>query len=133
MNGFGGTALRINLATGDIRREPTSEDVARQWMGARGFVAKILYEEVPRDADPLGPDNIFIAATGVLTGSFGPAGSKIGFGCISPATNGHADCFNCHTQHSFTVDLSLCVLCHSDKAEGHYPDNECIECHTFSD
>lgn len=91
MNGFGGSTLRINLATGDIRREPTSEKLAREWMGARGFVSKILYEEVPRDADPLGPDNIFIVAPGVLTGSFAPAGSKIGFGCISPATNGHAD------------------------------------------
>ncbi len=91
MYGFGGTTLRIDLSTEEITRTPTSEDFARQWMGARGFISKILYDEVPRDADPLGPKNLFIMAPGVLTGSFAPAGAKIGFGCISPATNGYAD------------------------------------------
>jgi aldehyde:ferredoxin oxidoreductase len=91
MEGFGGTTLRIDLATGNIRKVATDPDLARSWLGARGWVSKILYEEVPRDADPLGPDNRFIVATGVLTGSFCPVGSKVGFGCISPATNGHAD------------------------------------------
>lgn len=91
MYGFGGTTLRIDLATGQVRRLPTSPEFARSWLGARGFVAKTLYDEVPRDADPLGPDNLFIMAIGVLTGCFGPAGSKVCFGCISPATNGHAD------------------------------------------
>ena len=60
-------------------------------MGARGFVAKTVYDEVPRDADPLGPENILVCAPGVLSGAFSPCGSKVGFGCISPATNGHAD------------------------------------------
>ncbi len=91
MDGFGGTTLRIDLATGEIKRTPTDPTLALEWMGARGFVSRILYDEVPRDADPLGPENLFIIATGVLTGSFCPVGSKLGFGCISPATNGHAD------------------------------------------
>jgi aldehyde:ferredoxin oxidoreductase len=91
MYGFGGTTLRIDLATGEIKRTPTDPEFARNWLGARGFVSKILYDEVPRDADPLGPKNLFIIAAGVLTGSFCPVGSKVGFGCISPATNGHAD------------------------------------------
>lgn len=46
---------------------------------------------------------------------------------------GHTDCFNCHQQHSFGADTSLCVVCHADKAEGHYPDNPCIDCHTFTE
>jgi aldehyde:ferredoxin oxidoreductase len=91
MDGFGGTILRINLETGEITRQPTPEKFAKAWLGARGFISKILYDEVPRDADPLGPDNVFILAPGILTGTFAPAGSKIGMGCISPATNGYAD------------------------------------------
>lgn len=91
MFGFGGTTLRIDLSTGTIERTSTSPDFARKWMGARGFISKILYDEVPRDADPLGPDNVFVMAPGVLTGSYAPSGAKIGFGCISPATNGLAD------------------------------------------
>jgi len=91
MYGYGGTIVRINLETGEIGRSPTPETFAREWLGARGFVAKTIYDEVPRDADPLGPENLFIIAPGVLTGSFAPCGSKVGFGCVSPLTNGHAD------------------------------------------
>ncbi len=91
MYGFGGTTLLIELSKEEITRTPTSKEFSRKWMGARGFISKILYEEVPRDADPLGPENLFVMAPGVLTGSFAPAGAKIGFGCISPATNGYAD------------------------------------------
>ena len=91
MHGLGGTSLRIDLQTGQITKTPTDPKLVRNWMGARGFISKILYDEVPRDADPLGPDNVFVMAPGILTGSFVPAGAKIGFGCISPATNGLAD------------------------------------------
>ena len=91
MYGFAGQMVRINLKTKKIEKKSLSEDFAREWLGARGMVAKILYDEVPRDADPLGPQNKLIVAPGVLTGTFTGAGSKCGFGAISPATNGHAD------------------------------------------
>ena len=91
MRGFAGQMVRINLKTKKIKKSPLPEKLAREWLGARGMVAKILYDEVPRDADPLGPKNKLIIAPGVLTGTFVAAGSKCGFGAISPATNGHAD------------------------------------------
>ncbi len=95
MYGFAGQMVRINLKTKKIEKKSLSEDFAREWLGARGMVAKILYDEVPRDADPLGPQNKLIVAPGVLTGTFTGAGSKCGFGAISPATNGHADACVC--------------------------------------
>ena len=91
MNGLAGNMLRINLKTGEIKKTKTPEALFKEWYGARGVIAKLLYDEVPRNADPLGPENLFIVASGILTGAFIPAGSKLGFGCISPATNGHAD------------------------------------------
>lgn len=91
MYGFAGTMLRINLKTGEIKRQPTPQAWAKEWLGARGFVAKILYDEVPRQADPLGPENRLVVAPGVLTGHYVAAGAKCGFGAISPATNGHGD------------------------------------------
>jgi aldehyde:ferredoxin oxidoreductase len=90
-NGLAGTTLRINLSTGEIKRFPTDEKLMREWYGGRGVVAKILYDEVPRDADPFGPDNLFIISAGIMSGSFIPAGSKVEFGSISPLTNGHGD------------------------------------------
>jgi aldehyde:ferredoxin oxidoreductase len=90
-NGLTGTTLRINLSTGEIKPEPTDKELFRNWYGGRGVVAKLLYDEVPRDADPLGPDNKFIVTAGVMSGCFSPAGSKIEFGSVSPLTNGHGD------------------------------------------
>ena len=90
-NGLAGTTLRINLTTGEIKREPTDVELFRRWYGGRGVIAKILYDEVPRDADPLGPENVFIVTAGVLSGAYIPGGSKIEFGSVSPLTNGHGD------------------------------------------
>ncbi len=89
--GFAGTVLRVDLSTGEIRKEPLDPALAREWLGGRGFVAKVLYDEVPRDADPLGPENRLVVCAGALTGHMVPAGSKAEFGAISPATNGHGD------------------------------------------
>ena len=90
-NGLAGTTLRINLATREIKRLPTDEKLMREWFGGRGAIAKILYDEVPRDADPFGPQNLFIMNAGPMSGCFIPAGSKIEFGSVSPLTNGHGD------------------------------------------
>ncbi|MBN1945173.1 MAG: aldehyde ferredoxin oxidoreductase family protein [Bradymonadales bacterium] len=89
--GFAGSVLRVDLTRGSIEKHPLSDELARNWLGARGIVARTLWEEVPLDADPLGPENRFVVATGVMTGHFVPAGSKCGFGAISPATNSHHD------------------------------------------
>ncbi len=90
-SGLAGTTLRIDLTTGVIRRQPTDEALFRRWHGGRGVVAKICYDEVPRDADPLGPKNVFIMNTSPMSGCFIPAGSKVEFGSVSPLTNGQGD------------------------------------------
>lgn len=89
--GFAGKTLRLDLSTGTIRHLPTDEVLFRRWHGGRGVVAKICYDEVPRGADPLGPENIFIISTSPMTGCLVPAGSKVEFGSVSPLTNGQGD------------------------------------------
>ena len=91
VNGFGGNTLRIDLSTGEIARAPLDPAFARAWLGGRGFVAKIIYDEVPRGADPLGPDNRLVVTPGVFSGHFAPSGSKCCFGAVSPLSNGHGD------------------------------------------
>lgn len=90
-DGLAGTTVRINLSTGEIKKYPTDSQLMRGWFGGRGVIAKILYDEVPRNADPFGPENIFIISAGVMSGCFIPAGAKVEFGSISPLTNGHGD------------------------------------------
>ena len=54
MDGYGGKILRVNLTTGKITKEQTPVDVARDFIGGRGFGAYYLFKEVPQGADPLG-------------------------------------------------------------------------------
>jgi aldehyde:ferredoxin oxidoreductase len=91
LNGYGGTILRVNLATGKITKEPTPPELARDYLGGRGFGIYFLTKEVPRHADPLGPENKLIVSTGPLSGLLVPGGGKCDWTCKSPLTGGYAD------------------------------------------
>lgn len=86
MNGYGGNILRVNLSTGEFTRQPLGEEMAREWVGQRGFIAKILWDEIKPGIDPLGPENKLVMSTGPLAGTLVPAGGKVSFGAKSPAT-----------------------------------------------
>ena len=89
--GYAGAILRIDLSSASFRKEPLSESLAANFIGGRGFVAKMLYDEIAPGVQPFDPQNILIAATGPLTGHFLPASGKTHFGTKSPATGGYAD------------------------------------------
>ena len=91
LNGYAGSILRINLSSGEVSKEPLPDELVDQYVGGRGFVAKLLYDELPPNTDPYSPDNMFLAATGPLSGYFLPASGKVHFGTKSPATGGYAD------------------------------------------
>jgi aldehyde:ferredoxin oxidoreductase len=91
MYGYAGTILRINLSKATVRTEPLSESLVENFIGGRGFVAKMLYDEIPAGIGPYDPGNMLIVATGPLTGHFLPASGKTHFGTKSPATGGYAD------------------------------------------
>lgn len=90
MNGYGGNILRVNLATGKISKEPTPTDVARDFVGGRGFGLYFLYKEVPQGADPMGPENKLILSSGPLSGLMIPGAGKCDFTTKSPLTGGYA-------------------------------------------
>ena len=89
--GYADTILRVDLRHETVRREPLPDSLVENFIGGRGFVAKMLYDELPRGITPFDPDNMLIVATGPLTGHFLPASGKTHFGTKSPATGGYAD------------------------------------------
>ncbi len=90
MYGYMGKILRVDLTAGRSFTEDLGEDLPRRFLGGRGFGAKILFDRLPRGADPLGPENLLIFSTGPLTGTTAP-GSKMTLTTKSPATHGFAD------------------------------------------
>ena len=91
MFGYADTILRVDLSHETVRREPLPDSLVKNFIGGRGFVAKMLYDEIPRGIGPYDPENMLIVATGPLTGHFLPASGKTHFGTKSPATGGYAD------------------------------------------
>lgn len=89
--GYAGKILRVNLSTGAINYELLNSEIAQCYIGGRGFAARILYDEIPADADPLGPENKVVMASGLLAGTLVPAAGKVTFAAKSPASGGWGD------------------------------------------
>jgi aldehyde:ferredoxin oxidoreductase len=49
--------LEVNLSTGEKKVVDVTEDI-RNYLGGRGFGAKVLWGRVPEGADPLGEENV---------------------------------------------------------------------------
>jgi len=69
MNGWAGTILRVDLTRRQVRKEPLPDRLRREYLGGRGFAIRLLYDEVPPGADPLGPENKLIFSIGPLNGT----------------------------------------------------------------
>ncbi len=89
--GYQDQLLQIDLTGQKIEKKPLPDDLVEHYVGGRGFVAKILFDELTPGTDPLGSENLLIIATGPLTGHFVPSSGKTHFGAKSPATGGYGD------------------------------------------
>ena len=87
LGGYMGKILRVDLSTGKIGEEPLNEQIAKDFIGARGYAVKLFSDEVNPKIDPLGPENKLIFATGPLTLTSSPAGSRYDVVTKSPLNN----------------------------------------------
>ncbi len=78
--------LRVDMSKGSIALAPLRED----WrlLGGRSLTSRLLLEECDATCDPLGPDNVFVLAGGVLTGTSAPTSGRLSVGAKSPLTGG---------------------------------------------
>ena len=84
--GYTGKAAVIELSSGKVTNLEISEELKREYLGGRGFIAKWLFDWVAPETDPLGEENILIFATGPLTGTLAPTGARIAIGAKAPET-----------------------------------------------
>ena len=91
MFGHHGSILKVNLGTGQIDREQFDEAFARKFLGGNGLAAKLIYDNVPAGADPLGPDNALVFAVGPVTDTPVWGSSRGHVAAISPLTGLLAD------------------------------------------
>ncbi|MBW1973088.1 MAG: aldehyde ferredoxin oxidoreductase family protein [Deltaproteobacteria bacterium] len=87
MKGFANSIIRIDLSTGDIKKEKINEEWARDYIGGRGLAGKMLYEEVGPKVDPLSNENKIFFALGPLAGTGSPSGNRVMTVTKSPLNN----------------------------------------------
>jgi aldehyde:ferredoxin oxidoreductase len=84
--GYRGKILRVDLSEGSTSVTSFDEELLRTFIGGAGLGARLLYDMVDKDTDPLGPENPFLYLTGPLCGTMAPTGSKSTFCSRSPKT-----------------------------------------------
>jgi aldehyde:ferredoxin oxidoreductase len=87
MYGAHGEILRVNLSEGKISREKIPQGLFDKFLTGAGLATHYLYHEVPKGAEPLGPDNELILMTGALTGTTAPSTGRFNWVFKSPLTN----------------------------------------------
>jgi aldehyde:ferredoxin oxidoreductase len=94
MKGVCGKLLEIDLSTGKTENITISDEMLEKYLGGRGLGARLLFDTVPANADPLSPGNVLIFLTGPLTGTMVPGSSKFVVITKSPLTHGWCDSYS---------------------------------------
>jgi aldehyde:ferredoxin oxidoreductase len=87
MKSFDEKILRVDLTTGEISTEPSTEYM-RRFLGGRGVNQWILFNELPIDARALGPENVMTFGTGPLVGTLTPAACRLNIDSKNTFTGG---------------------------------------------
>ncbi|HSQ48492.1 MAG TPA: aldehyde ferredoxin oxidoreductase family protein [Candidatus Deferrimicrobiaceae bacterium] len=91
MKGWTGVFLNVNLTKNTAVSQQFEQSLAHDFLGGRGFAAKILWDRLKAGTDPLSPENLLIFATGPLTGIGLPNSGKLVVAAKSPLTGGYGD------------------------------------------
>jgi len=89
--GYHKKILHVDLTECKTHIETVTDEFALKYIGGRGWGARLVWEHMKDDIDPLGPDNIIVIAPGPLSGLYLPAAGKTSFCSISPATGIYGD------------------------------------------
>ncbi len=91
MKGYQGKLLFVNLTSGKIEIRPLKEEDAKNFMGGPALGAKILYEEMPANADVFGEESMVGFVTGPLSNTQALFGGRYTVVSKSPVTGGWND------------------------------------------
>jgi len=74
--GYAGKILYVDLSRGEAVSRDLPADLAKAFIGARGFGARLLWDLLPSGADPLSPDSVLVLAVGPLAGTAAQSASR---------------------------------------------------------
>jgi aldehyde:ferredoxin oxidoreductase len=81
-----GDIVYVDLSARQVRRESLTLDTIGDYIGSRGYNARLLWDMLEPGIDALGPENVLIFGAGPLTGTGVPCSGRTSITCKSPAT-----------------------------------------------
>ena len=81
-----GYNLEIDLCSGNIEKMETDPALTELHLGGLGTNARLLWDRVPPETDPLAPENLLIFGTGLLAGTPAPGANRTIVTTYSPQT-----------------------------------------------
>ena len=92
--GYKGQLLHIDLGKESYHSLSIPKEILIKYIGGRGLGAKLYWDLISPDANPLGQDNLFMVLTGPLSGTMGLGTGKHLIVSKSPATGGWLDSYS---------------------------------------
>src|SRR5512143_2476393 len=89
--GYVGKILHVDLTTGSFEVETPDEAFYRRYMGGSAMGVYYVLRDVPKGADPLGPENVLAIFASVTTGTSVSGQSRINVNAKSPISGGIGD------------------------------------------
>ncbi len=84
--GYWGKILCVDLSSGETSVGTFDESFARKYLGGVGLAARIIYENVTKSTNPLGPGNVLVFATGPYQAANITGSGKCSAAAKSPLT-----------------------------------------------
>jgi aldehyde:ferredoxin oxidoreductase len=89
--GYHGKVLHVDLSTGKLDVERPPESFYRTYMGGGAMALTYILREVPKGADPVGPENLLTVFPSVVTGAAIAGQSRINVNAKSPMSGAIGD------------------------------------------
>ena len=90
-HGYNGKILKVNLTDSTHVVEEKDEYFYRTFMGGSAMASYFLLTEMEKGVDPLGPDNVLVITTSILTGTGLPGSNRFTVAARSPLNDGFGE------------------------------------------
>ncbi len=90
-HGYNGKILKVNLTDSTHVVEEKDEYFYRTFMGGSAMASYFLLTEMEKGVDPLGPDNVLVMTTSILTGTGLPGSNRFTVAAKSPLNDGFGE------------------------------------------
>ena len=90
-NGYNGKILHVDLTRGELSVEEPDEAFYRKYLGGSAMGMHYILREMPKGADPVGPENVLTLMAGVTTGAPISGQSRLNANAKSPISGGIGD------------------------------------------